>query len=174
MTEFEKACSYIDGIPKFAPGTGLEHTQILLSSLGNPEKKYKSVHIAGTNGKGSVAKMTALMLEEAGFRVGLFISPHLIRMNERISINGAEITDEEFAGEFEVVLGCVEKLTESKDSADYSVEVAESEFVHPSYFEFLFAMAADYFAKKACGYFISIFYLAKTVLHLLVDFFGSF
>ncbi|MBR4580465.1 MAG: bifunctional folylpolyglutamate synthase/dihydrofolate synthase [Lachnospiraceae bacterium] len=139
MASYQEACNYIDEIPKFAPKTGLDNTRAFLASLGNPEKQYKVVHIAGTNGKGSVAKMTALMLESAGYHVGLFISPHLVKMNERISVNGEDISDDDFAGEYELVLEKTKLLQEEG-------------FAHPAYFEFLFCMAADYFAKQNCDY----------------------
>ena len=134
MADYREACEYIEKIPKFGSVAGLENIRMFLDAIEHPETAYKCVHIAGTNGKGSVAKMTALMLEEAGYRVGLFISPHLVRMNERISVNGEEISDEEFAGEFEYILS------------------SSATFSGLSYFEFVFAMAADYFAKKNCDY----------------------
>lgn len=139
MSAYTDACNYIDEIPKFAPKTGLDNTRAYLKSLGNPEQKYKIVHIAGTNGKGSVAKMMALMLESAGYKTGLFISPHLVKMNERISINGEDISDEDFAKEYGLILEKVQQLQEEG-------------YAHPAYFEFLFCMAADYFAKKNCDY----------------------
>ena len=139
MSAYTDACNYIDEIPKFAPKTGLDNTRAYLKSLGNPEQKYKIVHIAGTNGKGSVAKMMALMLESAGYKTGLFISPHLVKMNERISINGEDISDEDFAKEYDLILEKVQQLQEEG-------------YAHPAYFEFLFCMAADYFAKQNCDY----------------------
>lgn len=139
MSAYTDACNYIDEIPKFAPKTGLDNTRAYLKSLGNPEQKYKIAHIAGTNGKGSVAKMMALMLESAGYKTGLFISPHLVKMNERISINGEDISDEDFAKEYDLIL---EKIQQLKEEG----------YAHPAYFEFLFCMAADYFAKQNCDY----------------------
>ena len=139
MSAYTDACNYIDEIPKFAPKTGLDNTRAYLKNLGNPEQKYKIVHIAGTNGKGSVAKMMALMLESAGYKTGLFISPHLVKMNERISINGEDISDEDFAKEYDLILEKVQQLQEEG-------------YAHPAYFEFLFCMAADYFAKQNCDY----------------------
>ena len=141
---YEEACNYISDIPKFAPKTGLDNTRALLAALGNPQKNYRAVHIAGTNGKGSVAKMTALMLERAGYRVGLFISPHLVRMNERISVNGEDISDEEFTRTFEEIKTTVDDLLAG--SAE------DGSFAHPAYFEFLFAMAAKVFAEKECDF----------------------
>lgn len=139
MSTYTDACNYIDGIPKFAPKTGLDNTEAFLASLDNPHKKYRIVHIAGTNGKGSVAKMISLMLENAGYKTGLFISPHLVKMNERISINGSDISDEAFTGEYELLLDRVKTLQKEG-------------YAHPAYFEFLFCMAADYFAKNNCDY----------------------
>ena len=139
MSAYTDVCNYIDEIPKFAPKTGLDNTRAYLKSLGNPEQKYKIAHIAGTNGKGSVAKMMALMLESAGYKTGLFISPHLVKMNERISINGEDISDEDFAEEYDLILEKVKLLQEEG-------------YAHPAYFEFLFCMAADYFAKQNCDY----------------------
>ena len=73
---------------------GLERTQALLASLGNPERRLRFVHITGTNGKGSTAAMTASILAQAGLRAGLFTSPHLYRFHERMQVNGAPIPDE--------------------------------------------------------------------------------
>ena len=72
---------------------GLERTRALLAALGNPEKALKFVHITGSNGKGSTAAMLASVLTAAGYRTGLFTSPHLYRFNERFQVNGAPIPD---------------------------------------------------------------------------------
>ncbi len=141
MTNYENAVEYISDIPRFAPKTGLDNTRIILSELGSPQRSSKVVHVAGTNGKGSVAKMTALMLEKKGYRTGLFISPHLIRMNERISINGEEISDADFVDIYDRVMNAVLRLKDSN-----------ADFRHPAYFEFLFVMAALYFSDKKCDY----------------------
>ena len=139
-----EACEYIQSIPKFTEKTDLENTRILLERLAHPEKKYLSIHIAGTNGKGSVAKMTALMLQNAGYRTGLFISPHLVRINERISINGEEISDGILAECFERIRAVCKGLQ--------AEDPGKEKFRHPAYFEFLFAMAADHFAKEGCDF----------------------
>ena len=156
MNNYEEACNYISGIPKFAPKTELANTRTLLAALGNPQEKYKSLHVAGTNGKGSVCKMLSLMLQNEGHKVGLFISPHLIRMNERMSVNGVDISDEDFVEEFQTIHEISEKLktsgTEKESGAGASFDLEVPAFVHPAYFEFLFAMAADYFAKQGCDY----------------------
>ncbi|MGA3211187.1 MAG: hypothetical protein ABSD20_07745 [Terriglobales bacterium] len=75
----------------------LELVRILLAALGHPERSFPSVLIAGTNGKGSTAATLASILQAAGHRTGLYTSPHLVRINERIRINGREIGDDHFA-----------------------------------------------------------------------------
>src|ERR671928_873392 len=75
----------------------LAHMRVLLAAMENPERQLKSVLIAGTNGKGSTAATLASILRASGLRTGLYTSPHLVRVNERIRINGEEISDAEFA-----------------------------------------------------------------------------
>src|SRR5512142_2136884 len=77
----------------FGMKLGLGNTEELCRYLGNPERSYPVVHVAGTNGKGSTSAMIASTLQEAGMRVGLYTSPHLVRFNERIRINGTMIDD---------------------------------------------------------------------------------
>lgn len=108
---------------------GLEHTQRLLEVCGNPHDNFKSIHIAGTNGKGSTAAMIASILREAGCRVGLYTSPHLIRFNERIRVNGIPITDKNI----------VEFMLQYKTAIDK---------IESTFFEATTAMAFDYFKKK--------------------------
>src|SRR5437016_4136110 len=108
----------------------LAHMRVLLGALGNPEKRFRSVLIAGTNGKGSIAATLASILEASGLRTGLYTSPHLIRINERLRINGDEISDDDFALLHDVVDRTAERL------------VGEGELPwHPSFFEMLTAMA---------------------------------
>lgn len=135
----QEAENYINNIPKFADKTGPENTEKLMAILGNPERKAKTVHVAGTNGKGSVSRMMSLFLREAGFKTGLFISPHLVRINERISVQGQDISDEDFGRIFDTV----------KDASDKLIKEGGA---HPAYFEFLFAMGAVYFAECECDY----------------------
>src|SRR5277367_3825340 len=75
----------------------LAHMRVLLEALDHPERKFPSVLIAGTNGKGSTAATLASILHASGLKTGLYTSPHLIRINERIRVNGQEITDDDFA-----------------------------------------------------------------------------
>ena len=76
---------------KSAIKVGLDNIKLLCDALGNPQDKFKSIHIAGTNGKGSTSHMLAAILQEAGYKTGLYTSPHLVNFGERIKINGAEI-----------------------------------------------------------------------------------
>ncbi|MBO4337919.1 MAG: bifunctional folylpolyglutamate synthase/dihydrofolate synthase [Lachnospiraceae bacterium] len=138
MMDYISAVNYIESIPMLASKRKPENTTQLLKLLGDPLKSHDAVHIAGTNGKGSVSKMLSLMLEQAGYKTGLFISPHLIKINERISVNRQDISDEDFAGAADIVKEAVDKAIE-KDLA-----------VHPAYFEFLFLCAAVYFKNAGC------------------------
>lgn len=114
----------------------LANIRAVLERLGHPERKFRSVHIAGTNGKGSVAAMMDAVLRAAGYRAGLFTSPHLERINERIAVDGRDVGDDEFAAAFSAVSGAVEAL------------LAENRLPHhPSYFECLTAMALWHFAR---------------------------
>lgn len=112
---------------------GLERTQALLASLGNPERRLRFVHITGTNGKGSTAAMTASILAQAGLRAGLFTSPHLYRFHERMQVNGAPIPDE--------VLG---RLTQQV------LEVAEGMSDPPTEFELMTAVGMEFFLEEQC------------------------
>ncbi|HQH56321.1 MAG TPA: bifunctional folylpolyglutamate synthase/dihydrofolate synthase, partial [Candidatus Marinimicrobia bacterium] len=76
---------------------GLERIQKLLDAIGNPQNAYKVIHVAGTNGKGSTCAIMANVLQTAGYRVGLYTSPHLLNFNERIRIDGQKIPDAEIA-----------------------------------------------------------------------------
>jgi dihydrofolate synthase/folylpolyglutamate synthase len=109
--------------------------------MGNPERHYPTAIVAGTNGKGSTSAMLAAILERAGYRTGLYTSPHLIRVNERISVNGQEISDTDFAAVFTAVHHTVGKLIEARLLPD-----------RPSFFEYLTAVAFQYFARAAIDF----------------------
>ncbi len=115
----------------------LAHMRVLLAALGHPEKKLECVLIAGTNGKGSTAATLASILQASGLKTGLYTSPHLLRINERIRVNGSPIADDEFALLHDVVDRTAERL------------VGEGDLPwHPSFFEMLTAMAFEYFARS--------------------------
>ena len=88
----------------------LENITALAERLGHPERAFPSVHVAGTNGKGSTAAMLASILQSAGLRVGLYTSPHLLRINERIRLDDADIADADFADTFTRVHAVIEEL----------------------------------------------------------------
>src|SRR6266403_1902437 len=115
----------------------LAHIRVLLAALEHPENRFPTVLVAGTNGKGSTAATLASMLQASGLKTGLYTSPHLVRINERIRMNDLPIPDDEFALLHDVVDRTAERL------------VSESELPwHPSFFEMLTAMAFEYFARS--------------------------
>ena len=116
---------------------GLENITILAEALGNPHRAAPCAHIAGTNGKGSTASILDSVLRTAGLRTGLYTSPHLERINERIRVNGTDISDEDFAGAWTRVHTTIEALLASGKLA-----------AHPTYFECVTAMAFVTFAKS--------------------------
>ena len=94
---YQESIAYLDSLGQFGIRLGMDRIQQLLFVLGHPENQIKTVHVAGTNGKGSVTSMISSIFLEAGLRVGKFTSPHLVRYNERIQINEKDISDEDFA-----------------------------------------------------------------------------
>ena len=94
---YEQAISWIDSRQWSGTGKGIVRSAKLLALLGNPHKKLKFIHVAGTNGKGSVSACLSKILTVAGYRTGLYVSPHLVRFNDRIMYNGEEIGDGDFA-----------------------------------------------------------------------------
>ena len=130
---YESTLEYIHNVKWVGSKPGLSRTQELLAALGNPEKKLKFVHIAGTNGKGSTASCIASVLTRAGYRTGLYTSPYIIRFNERMQVDGVQISDAE-----------LEELTnEIRPFADAMTDA-------PTEFELITALAMQFFLKKAC------------------------
>jgi dihydrofolate synthase/folylpolyglutamate synthase len=115
---------------------GLEAISRILADLGSPHERYATAIVAGTNGKGSTCAILASILQRAGLRTGLYTSPHLVRVNERIRVNGAELSDEDFAAAFTEVAASVERLT-AQAKLDRTL----------SFFEFLTATAFLHFAN---------------------------
>ena len=107
---YEEALQYFDQTDLRGSYLGLEEISKVLDRLGNPEKQLKFVHVAGTNGKGSTATLLESCLRKAGYRVGLYTSPHLVRYNERFKVNGEEISDELLASATERVKAVVDTL----------------------------------------------------------------
>ncbi len=127
--DLDALLDWLYGLQRLGIKVGLKHTDLLLGVCGDPHYHFPTVHIAGTNGKGSTSAMTASILQAAGLKVGLYTSPHLIRFNERIRINNIPISDLE-------ILSFLQKYR-------YNIEQIESTF-----FETTTAMAFHYFAKN--------------------------
>ena len=115
----------------------LEHMRLLLQAMDHPERRFPSVLIAGTNGKGSTAATLASILRASGVKTGLYTSPHLVRINERIRINGKEIGDDDFAELHGKIDRAAETLVEKKELP-----------WHPSFFEMMTAIAFEYFSRE--------------------------
>lgn len=131
----EIRASTVDGIG--AAKLGLENISVLLDELGRPQDCYPSILIAGTNGKGSVAAMMESILRAANLRTGLYTSPHLIEINERIQVSGQPVPPDDFAALFTSLRGRIESLLAS----------GRLHF-HPTYFECLTAMGMEYFRQQ--------------------------
>src|SRR4029077_10600243 len=115
----------------------LAHMRVLLQAMDHPEGRFPSVLIAGTNGKGSTAATLASILQASAVKPGLYTSPHLVRLNERIRVNGEEISDSEFAELHAEVDRVAEELVERRELP-----------WHPSFFEMMTAIAFQYFARR--------------------------
>ena len=129
----QEAIEYIHSVFWKGSVPGLSRTQTLLAKMGNPEKKLKFVHIAGTNGKGSTAAMTASILQKAGYKTGLYTSPYIYRFHERMQIDGEQISDEDLI-----------EITE------YVKPLADSMAEAPTEFELVCCIAFEYFYRKGC------------------------
>ncbi len=144
---YEEAVDYIYNIPRFNDRgkTGNDNLMGIMKKTGNPYMAHPAIHIAGTNGKGSTAQFIKEILVSAGYNVGIFTSPHLVRVNERIAMvcNGTErlISDDEFLDTFLHIKAVVDEETAAGK-------------VHISFFEFVFAMATLYFADKSLDFVI--------------------
>ena len=127
---YDQALSYLYGLQKFGMKFGLSKTENLLQAFGRPQDQLKLIHIAGTNGKGSVAAMAASIFSRAGYRVGLYTSPHLVDFRERFQINGRLIPPGE-------TLDLIREVRERTNPEE-----------PPTFFELVTAMALIYFARK--------------------------
>ena len=137
MSDYQKAIELLTSSTKFHIKLGLERTAEFLKLLDNPQEKFKIIHIAGTNGKGSTAAMLAEILKNSGFKTGLYTSPHIFEYTERIKINGAEISQQDFA---KIILEVCEL------SEKHSFDLTE--------FETLTCAAFYYFANKKIDFLV--------------------
>jgi len=136
---YEQALAYLDSLNTFGIKLGLERIKRLLELMQHPERRYKTVHVTGTNGKGSTTAMLAAILVNSGIRTGMYISPHLADYTERMTVNGQEITKTAFAEAIHYTSRFVEQMiTEGGES--------------PTQFEVLTAAAFYYFAAVGVEY----------------------
>lgn len=133
--EYADAVDYVESLGKFGIHLGMERIQGLTALLDHPERKIRTVHVTGTNGKGSVTTFLANMLQQAGLKVGSYTSPHFVRYNERICLNGEEISEEDFAAVTEKTKAALDRFLAQGGE-------------QPTQFEFITAMAFLYFAEK--------------------------
>lgn len=136
---YDEALKYLQSLEIFGVRLGLQRIEELLRRLDNPEKKYKTIHITGTNGKGSVAHFVANALTACGIKTALYTSPHLSRYEERMTIDGKLISKEEFAKTISKVKSVIEEMLRSGTEC-------------PTQFEVLTAVAFLYFAEQKVEY----------------------
>ena len=137
--EYSAAVTYVESLGKFGIHLGMERIQGLTALLDHPERKIRTIHATGTNGKGSVTTFLANMLQQAGKKVGSYTSPHFVRYNDRICLIGEESSYEEFAAVTERTKAALDR---------FLAEGGEQ----PTQFEFITAMAFLYFAEKQVDY----------------------
>lgn len=130
------ALQQLYGLERFGIKLGLDNIRTLLGLLGNPERGLKAVHVTGTNGKGSVCAYVASVLQKAGYRTGLYTSPHLVRFNERIQVDGVPIPDEDLL-----------RLWNGIQPAMHRMD-GERAVNRPTFFEVTTAMAFEYFRER--------------------------
>lgn len=130
---YESTLAYIHGVQWRGQKPGLDRIRALLNHLGNPEERLKFVHIGGTNGKGSTAALMESVLRKAGYRTGLYTSPFINRFNERIRVDGQEITDEAL----ELIVNEIRPFADAMEDL-------------PSEFELITAVAMVYFSRMGC------------------------
>lgn len=137
--KYEEAVNYIFGLRKFGSEPGSVRAGRALGLLGNPEKALKIIHVAGTNGKGSVCSYITNALTGQGFHVGMFTSPHLVKVNERIRLDGVHISDDEFLEYFEKVYEVSERMERDGLSG-------------LAFFDYVFVMSMLYFRDRMPDY----------------------
>ena len=142
IDNFEAVVEYLYSMPRFTSKNTLEDTRAQLVRLGSPDRRIKQIiHVAGTNGKGSVCAYLHSILKEAGFRTAVFTSPHLVDIRERFAVDGSIISREDFLRIFLKIY----------DSLDWTA-LEQGRGYHPTFFEYLFFMAMLYFAEQEPDY----------------------
>ena len=137
MSSYQETIEYLFGLQKYGIKFGLSNSRQLMELMGEPHRRFRSVHVAGTNGKGSTSAFLAGMLTAAGYRVGLYTSPHLVSFTERIRINNIPVTEERAV-----------ELAERVRRNYQGVSSGEGEPLTPTFFEVTTAMAFTCFAEE--------------------------
>lgn len=136
MESYQKAIEEIHSMPRFSDKPTLDRIGKILESIGNPQKDLKFIHVAGTNGKGSVCVMLESILRNSGLKTGLFISPYVCRFEERIQINGKPVDEKTFVSAWEKVYK--------------NIKVLQSRGVIVNEFEAVTALGMEIFAQEKC------------------------
>jgi dihydrofolate synthase/folylpolyglutamate synthase len=136
--KFEESLNWLYGFEKFGIKLGLERISYIAEKLGNLQNNYKIIHVAGTNGKGSVCKFLASILTSGGYRVGVYLSPHLQRFSERIIVDNKEISDDEFVSLVDKIKPIVNEMIKNDST--------------PTFFEIVTAIAFQYFSDKGVDF----------------------
>ena len=137
---YRETIKWLFAVRRFSSKLGLKYVGHLLERIGDPQRNFRSIHVTGTNGKGSTTAMVASILAEAGFRVGMFTSPHLSTFTERIQVNGRQIPVEDVLRLVDVIKPLCEELE------------ADPELRHPTFFEIITAMAFKYFSEEGIDF----------------------
>ncbi len=138
IATFAEAENYINDTPRFTSKNTMEDTKAFLHRLGDPDREMRIIHVAGTNGKGSVCAYLRSILEAAGYRTALFSSPHLVCIRERFTVGGEMISEEEFLEAFLHIYSMLDQSAPEREGRSY----------HPTYFEYLFFIAMLVFRKR--------------------------
>ena len=151
---YEEAVEYLLSIPRFTKKNTMEDTKAFLKRLGNPDQSFRIIHVAGTNGKGSVCAYMRRILEEAGYSVCVFTSPHLVDIRERFLIKGEMVTKTAFLKAFGQIYDMIPwDILSREDVFNESGKLPEG-FYHPTFFEYLFFMACLMFRDAGPDYVI--------------------
>jgi len=135
---FEESLQWLYGFQKFGMNLGLERISYIAKKLGNPQQNYKIIHVGGTNGKGSVCKFIASILEKSGYTVGVYTSPHLQHISERFVVGNQQITEDELVLLIQKIKPVVSKMMDDGNG--------------PTFFEVVTALAFQYFCDKEVDY----------------------
>ena len=150
-SSYEEAVAYLNDMPRFTVKKDNRDFRWFLKKLGNPEKDLRIIHVAGTNGKGSVCAYMSSILQEAGYRTAVFTSPHLVDMRERFAVNGKMISEEAFLQVYCAVGDALQEANSVNPGVLLPGEEAAPEFVL-NFYEYLFCMALLCFAEEKPDY----------------------